>query len=63
MVQDTLETKYISKLPYPKSYEEQVLEIAPKDNCGDDEYNNFLAKDFTKICFMLDKDFINSKIN
>ncbi|WP_338659755.1 hypothetical protein QJR30_08635 [Paraclostridium sordellii] len=40
-----------------------MLEIAPKDNCGDDEYNNFLAKDFTKICFMLDKDFINSKIN
>ncbi len=49
MVQDTIETKYISKLPYPKSYDEQVLEIAPKGSGGDDAYNNFLTKDFTKL--------------
>lgn len=62
-VKEAIETKDISKLPYPKSYENQVLEIAPKGNGGDDAYNNFFSKDFTKTCFMLDKDFVNSKIN
>ena len=63
MVQEAIKTKDISKLPYPKSYEGQVLEIAPKGQGGDDAYNNFLNKDFTKTCFMLDKDFVNFKIN
>lgn len=63
MVQRAIKDKNISKLPYPKSYEGQVLEIAPKGKGGDDAYNNFLNKDFTKTCFMLDKDFVNSKMN
>lgn len=63
LVQTAIKTKDISKLPYPKSYEDQVLEIAPKGQGGDDAYNNFLSKDFTKTCFMLDKDFVNYKIN
>ena len=42
MVQEAIKTKDISKLPYPKSYEGQVLEIAPKGQGGDDAYNNFL---------------------
>lgn len=63
MVQDAIELKDISKLPYPNSQEEQVLVIAPKGSGGDDAYNNFFKEDSTKTCFMLEKDFIFTKIN
>ncbi|NYA10817.1 DNA mismatch repair protein MutH [Klebsiella pneumoniae] len=61
MIQETIRTKDISKLPYPKSYENQILEIAPKGGKGADAYNNFFKS--SKTCFMMDKDFVNSKIN
>lgn len=63
MVQDAIELKDISKLPYPNLQEEQVLVIAPKGSGGDDAYNNFFKEDSTKTCFMLEKDFIFTKIN
>ncbi|MCR8743904.1 Sau3AI family type II restriction endonuclease [Romboutsia lituseburensis] len=61
MVREAIKSKDISKLPYPKSYENQILEIAPKGVKGDDAYNNFFKGN--KTCFMMDKDFVSSKIN
>lgn len=61
MVREAINDKDISKLPYPKSYEGQILEIAPKGAKGDDAYNNFFKG--SKTCFMMDKNFVNSKIN
>lgn len=60
-VRETIKTKNISKLPYPKTFENQCLEIAPKGNGGDDAYNNFFVKDTTKTCFMLSKEFVFNK--
>lgn len=61
MVRNAIKTRDISKLPYPKSYENQILEIAPKGVKGDDAYNNFFKGN--KTCFMMDRNFVNSKIN
>ena len=52
----------ISLLPYPNSYKNQIIEIAPKGVKGDDAYNNFFKKDTTKTTFMLSKSFIEKKL-
>lgn len=53
----------VSLLPQPKRLEGQILEVAPKGQKGDDAYINFFKKDVTKVCFMLDKDFLFGKLN
>lgn len=62
-VEKTITTNDIKNLPYPKTFKTQYLEIAPKGNGGDDAYNNFFAKNTTKTCFMLEKDFVYKKLN
>lgn len=62
-VREVICNKDIKSLPYPGSYEGQVLEIAPKGQGGDDVYNHFFDKDITKTCFMLSKEFMKMKIN
>jgi len=52
-----------SLLPIPNSFEGQLLELAPKGQKGDDAYNNFFKENSTKTCFMLNKRFINKKLN
>lgn len=41
MVQETINNENINLLPYPNSYEKQIIEIAPKGIKGDDAYHNF----------------------
>lgn len=61
MVQEAIKSRDIKKLPYPKSYPNQILEIAPKGGKGANAYQNFFRT--KKTCFMMDKDFVNSKID
>ena len=61
-VKRAIEQHDISLLPQPKRFEGQILEVAPKGQKGDDAYKNFFKKDVTKVCFMLDKDFLFSKL-
>ncbi|MEG2235199.1 MAG: Sau3AI family type II restriction endonuclease [Clostridia bacterium] len=63
MVKEAIDKKDISLLPYPKSFEGQIMEIAPKGIKGDDAYNNFFNKDVTKTCFMFSKEFLIKKLN
>src|SRR5690625_1656731 len=63
MVQQAIKEKDIQLLPYPKSFPNQALEIAPKGVRGDDAYNTFFDNDRTKVCFMMDKDFVRRKID
>lgn len=49
-------------MPTPKSFDGQILEIAPKGKKGDDAYNNFFKKDKTKVAFMLTKDLLREKL-
>ena len=62
-VKKAIENHDISLLPYPKRIAGQILEVAPKGGAGDDAYNNFFKNDVTKVCFMLDKDFLFAKLN
>ena len=62
MVQNAIIKKDISLLPYPNSYKNQIIEIAPKGIKNDDAYNNFFKKDTTKTTFMLSKKFIEKKL-
>lgn len=62
MVQEAIKKNDISLLPYPNSYENQIIEIAPKGVKGDDAYNNFFKKDTTKTTFMLSKNFLEKKL-
>ena len=62
-VREVIYNKDVKFLPYPGSFEGQVLEIAPKGQGGDDVYNHFFDKDTTKTCFMLSKEFMKMKIN
>lgn len=41
MVQEAINNENINLLPYPNSYEKQIIEIAPKGIKGDDAYHNF----------------------
>ena len=61
-VKKAIENHDISLLPYPKTIDGQILEVAPKGGAGDDAYNNFFKNDVTKVCFMLDKDFLFGKL-
>jgi len=63
MVRIAIKTQDISQLPYPKSFINQALEIAPKGQKNDNAYNNFFNSNITKVCFMLDKEFIFKKLN
>ena len=62
MVKSAIENRDIKLLPYPSSYENQYLEIAPKGAGGVDAYNNFLKDNQTKICFVLNKKFLEYKL-
>ena len=62
-VKRAIEQHDVSLLPQPKRLEGQILEVAPKGQKGDDAYINFFKKDVTKVCFMLDKDFLFAKLN
>lgn len=62
MVQEAIKNNDISLLPYPNSYENQIIEIAPKGVKGDDAYNNFFKNDTTKTTFMLSKNFLEKKL-
>ena len=62
MVQEAINKNDISLLPYPNSYKNQIIEIAPKGVKGDDAYNNFFKKDTTKTTFMLSKSFLEKKL-
>ena len=58
-----IELKDINLLPTPNSFENQLLEIAPKGKKGDDAYNNFFKNEKTKVAFMISKKLLNKKLN
>ncbi len=62
-VKKAIEKHDISLLPQPKRFDGQILEVAPKGKRGDEAYTNFFQNDVTKVCFMLDKNFLFSKLN
>jgi DNA mismatch repair endonuclease MutH len=62
-VKETIEKKDVMLLPFPNSFKDQILEIAPKGLKGADAYNNFLKLNHTKVCFMLNKNFVKLKID
>lgn len=62
-VKEAIEKKDFNLMPTPKSFDGQILEIAPKGKKGDDAYNNFFKKDKTKVAFMLTKDLLKEKLN
>lgn len=60
----TIEKQDINLLPTSTNgFKDLTLQIAPKGSKGDDAYNNFLKKDSTKVCFMLNKKLIYEKLN
>jgi len=63
MIKLAIEKRDINLLPTPNSFDNQLLEIAPKGNKGDDAYNNFFKKDITKVAFMIGKPLLNKKLN
>ena len=63
MVKEAIENKDVSLLPYPNSFERQILEIGPKGQKSDDAYNTFFNKDRTKTCFFLNKELLSRKKN
>lgn len=58
-----MKKKDFNLMPTPKSFDGQILEIAPKGKKDDDAYNNFFKKDKTKVAFMLTKDLLKEKLN
>ena len=63
LVKKAIESRDIRMLPQPKRIAGQILEVAPKGGKGANAYNNFFKSDVTKVCFMLDKDYLFSKLN
>ena len=63
MVKEAIENRDISLLPYPNSFEGQILEIGPKGQKSDDAYNTFFNKDKAKTCFFLTKEILFEKKN
>ncbi|WP_298537273.1 hypothetical protein [uncultured Methanobrevibacter sp.] len=61
MVKEAIEKEDVSLLPYPNSFENQILEIGPKGQKSDDAYNTFFNKDTTKTCFFLNKGILFEK--
>ena len=62
MVKEAIEEKDVSLLPYPRTFDGQILEIGPKGQKSDDAYNTFFNKDVTKTCFFLNKEILFEKI-
>lgn len=62
MVQKAIKEKDEAFLPYPGSYENQIIEIAPKGKEGDKAYKEFFQKDTTKTSYMLTKEFLEKKL-
>ena len=63
MIKLSIENNDIKLLPYPGTYDNQYLEIGPKGAGGVDAYNNFLKTQKTKVCFILNKKFLEYKLN
>jgi DNA mismatch repair protein MutH len=61
-VRETIKSGDIKYLPTPKSFKGQLLVVAPKSVKGAHAYETFLEKNNTKVCFMLEKDFIYKKL-
>jgi DNA mismatch repair protein MutH len=61
-VRETIKSGDIESLPTPKSFKGQLLVVAPKGVKGSNAYRTFFDRDSTKVCFMLEKDFIHKKI-
>lgn len=55
MVKEAIKKEDIGLLPYPRTFEGQILEIGPKGQKSDDAYNTFFNNDVTKTCFFLNK--------
>ncbi|MBZ9685760.1 hypothetical protein G9F72_005295 [Clostridium estertheticum] len=62
-IRESIQKRDSLLLPFPKSFENQVLEIAPKGGKDANAYNTFFDIDTTKTCFMLSKDFLFSKLH
>lgn len=62
MVKKAIEMRDVSYLPYPNSFDGQYLEVAPKGQKGANAYDNFFENDKTKVCFMMNKEFIHKKL-
>ena len=63
MIKVAIEKQDINLLPTPNSFNNQLLEIAPKGKKGDNAYNNFFKNDKTKVSFMINKILLNKKLN
>ncbi len=61
-VRETIKSGDIEYLPTPKSFNGQLLVVAPKSVKGAHAYKTFLEENNTKVCFMLEKDFIYKKL-
>ena len=62
MIKKAIEERDIRLLPYPGSYSGQALEVAPKGQKGANAYDTFFDNDKTKVCFMMNKDFVYKKL-
>ena len=62
MIKKAIDEKDVRLLPYPGSYSGQALEVAPKGQKGANAYDTFFDNDKTKVCFMMNKDFIHQKL-
>lgn len=62
-IRESIQKRDSLLLPFPNSFENQILEIAPKGGKGANAYNTFFNNDTTKTCFMLSKDFLFSKLH
>ena len=61
MIKETIEKEDLNLLPNPKSFDGQIIEIAPKRSKGKNTYDLFLEKDKV-ISFALTKEFLNEKL-
>ena len=63
MVKEAIEKEDINLLPYPRTFEGQILEIGPKGQKSDDAYNTFFNNGVTKTCFFFFFFFLLQKNN
>lgn len=62
-IKKTIEKQDVNLLPTSSNgFKNLELQIAPKASKGADAYNNFLKKDKTKVCFMINKNLIYEKL-
>lgn len=55
--------EYIKLLPTPKTYENQIIELVPKQSKGKNSYKNFFNEgNSTKSAFALTKEFLQNKL-